>query len=74
MEQKEEVQDFLAVIEKGRLLTVYTVASRLKVSPSTIYRLIDEGKLKAIRLSPRNLRVSEQSLKAYIEKINSEMA
>ena len=67
-----ENHDWFKLIQTEKLLTVYTVADRLKVSPSTIYRLIDEGKLKAVRLSERNVRVPESSLTAYLERLNRE--
>lgn len=67
-----ESQDWLKLIQNEKLLTVYAVAARLKVSPSTVYRLIDEGKLKAIRLSPRTIKVLESSVIEYLERLNRE--
>jgi len=36
---------------KGRLLTVREVAKRLRVCPSTVYKLCAEGKLAHVRVS-----------------------
>lgn len=53
--------------EEGiRLLTVAEVASVMRVSRMTVYRLIRRGQLKAIRVG-RNYRVREQDLREYLE-------
>lgn len=51
---------------EGRLLTVSQVADRLSCSRSWVYRLIDEGRLKAIRIGSRKgLRATEKSVADY---------
>lgn len=52
--------------ELARLLTVAEVASVMRVSRMTVYRLIRRGQLKAIRVG-RNYRVREEDLRAYLE-------
>ena len=52
--------------ELARLLTVAEVATLMRVSRMTVYRLIRRGQLKAIRVG-RNYRVREQDLTAYLE-------
>jgi excisionase family DNA binding protein len=49
-----------------QLLTLQQVADRLQVSMSTVRRLVDSGKLKAVRIG-RNLRVRPEDLAVYIE-------
>ncbi len=49
-----------------RLLTVPEVATVMRVSRMTVYRLIRRGQLKAIRVG-RNYRVREQDLNEYLE-------
>src|SRR5713101_2596372 len=49
-----------------RLLTVAEVASVMRVSRMTVYRLIRRGQLKAIRVG-RNYRVREEDLNEYLE-------
>jgi excisionase family DNA binding protein len=49
-----------------RLLTVAEVASVMRVSRMTVYRLIRRGQLKAIRVG-RNYRVRENDLDEYLE-------
>ena len=51
----------------GRLLFVSTVAQRLNCSKQYVYTLIETGKLKAIRLGPRGLRVSEDALFEFVK-------
>lgn len=69
MKQTEKL-DWLKLIQSEKLLTVQVVANRLKMSVSTVYRVIDGGKLKAIRLSERNIRVLESSLIGYLRSLN----
>ena len=50
------------------MLKVQEVANRLSVSAQTVYRLIDNGELPAIRVGRHRLRVEEQALERFIEK------
>lgn len=45
--------------------TVKEVAQALKVSPITIYRMVDDGRLKAVRVG-RLLRFTPVDLKAFL--------
>lgn len=54
-------------MSQDQLLTLQQVADRLQVSMSTVRRLVDAGKLKAIRIG-RNLRVRPEDIAAYIEE------
>jgi excisionase family DNA binding protein len=49
-----------------RLLTVAEVASVMRVSRMTVYRLIRRAQLKAIRVG-RNYRVRQVDLDSYLE-------
>lgn len=48
------------------------VARELEMSKDGIYKLIQRGKLKAIRVSERNIRVSEVALDAYRRRVSGE--
>ena len=48
------------------LLTKKEVASRLNVSSQTVERLIKNGKLKKITLSPQLVRISSLSVDNYL--------
>jgi len=48
------------------MLDVNTVAGRLNVSPSMVYQLIAQGRLSAIRLGIRALRIPEKALDEYV--------
>lgn len=50
----------------SRLLTVAEVATVMRVSRMTVYRLIRRGQLQAIRVG-RNYRVREDDLAAYLD-------
>jgi len=50
-----------------RLLEVHEVAFVLKCSQETVFRLIRGGKLPAIRLGTRNVRVHPHDLQALID-------
>lgn len=50
----------------GALMTVAEVASALRVSKMTIYRLIRNGELAALRVG-RSFRVPEPEFRAYLD-------
>ena len=49
-----------------QLLTPKEVATRLKVSPRTVYSWIAEGRLEAVHLSERVTRVPEEAVRALV--------
>lgn len=50
---------------QARFMTVSEVAAMLRVSPMTVYRLINAGELPAVRIG-RSFRVREQDLDRYL--------
>jgi excisionase family DNA binding protein len=50
-----------------RFYTAPEVAKILRVKKAYVYELVITGKLKAIRLSERRLRIPEEALKDYLE-------
>lgn len=52
---------------EARLLRVRVVAEFLAVSNMTVYRLIRDGKLKAVRVG-HGWRISEADLAGFLEK------
>lgn len=55
---------------EGRLLNVAQVADVLTCSRSWVYRLIGDGRLKALRIgSRRGLRVTEKSVWDYMKDV-----
>ena len=57
----------LTPVNTSPMLTVTAVAERLQVSERTIRRWIDDGQLKAYRLS-RAIRVSENDLQSFLAR------
>ena len=55
------------VIQESRLLRVKEVADALSVSNMTIYLLIRDGELSAVRVG-HGWRISEGDLTAYLER------
>ena len=51
----------------NHLLTVGEVAEKLRLGPRTVYRLIEAGKLKAIKISRKAYRVSEKELIRFLK-------
>jgi excisionase family DNA binding protein len=51
-------------------LTVAQVADVLGMSPSGVHKLIQRGKLPALRLSERGTRVARWALDAYVDALN----
>jgi len=50
-------------------LQPWRVAKYLDCSRKHVYQLVAEGKLEAIKLGPRAIRISEISLRGFIEKM-----
>lgn len=48
-----------------KLLTVDEIATLMRVSKMTVYRLIHSGELEAIRIG-RSFRVAEQTVSGYL--------
>lgn len=63
-------------IEKSldtELFTVKDVAKMLKISEGSIYRLIKEKRLKAIKITPKaGIRITKEDLLAYIQEQKNE--
>ncbi len=51
-----------------KLFNVEETAKILRVSPRQVWRYIESGKLKVIRLSPRILRFTEKNIEDFIKK------
>jgi excisionase family DNA binding protein len=51
-----------------KYLYVNSVAKRFNCSKKHIYKLIQDGEIKAIRLGTRALRITESSLKQFLEE------
>ncbi len=51
-----------------RLLYIHKVAKLLDCSRPMVYELIYDGKLKAIRIGKRGLRISQTSLCDFLEE------
>ena len=58
MEPKEKIQD--------RYLTVSRVAEILGCTERYVYEMVKEGRLKALRLGIRAIRISEGSLTEFV--------
>jgi len=56
-----------------RFLTVAEVASAMRVSKMTVYRLVHSGELPAVRVG-RSFRVPEQAVHDYLDKAFVETA
>ena len=54
-------------LPRSELLRVKKVACVMDVTPKRVYNLIMEGKLEAVKLGPRQTRVTRQSLVRYIK-------
>lgn len=53
---------YLSKIKETEFLTVPEVAKLLRLSKATIYRLIKEGNLKAVRFSQRSTRIKRSEI------------
>jgi len=55
------------VPSEDRLLTVREVAARMRVSNMTVYRLIQAGDLRAVRVG-RNYRLRQGDVDSYLSR------
>jgi excisionase family DNA binding protein len=61
-----DIQEMLCPHEqKDQLLTVYEVRDRLRVSTPTVHRMLDDGRLKRIKIG-RSVRIPASSVDALI--------
>jgi excisionase family DNA binding protein len=51
-----------------KLLTPKQVAERLGVCRASVWRYIRKGKLKAIKYTARNFRITEKDLNQFLKK------
>jgi excisionase family DNA binding protein len=51
--------------ERARFLTVAEVADLLRVSSMTVYRLIEAGDLRALRVG-KSFRINEEDLESFL--------
>ncbi len=58
--------------EEVRFLTVAEVASIMRVSKMTVYRMVHSGVLPAIRVG-RSCRVPERSVREYVDEMGSRL-
>jgi len=54
-------------ISEVKFLTIAEVASVMRVSKMTVYRLVHSGELPAVRVG-RSFRVSEEDVNEYLRK------
>ena len=54
-------------ISEGKFLTVAEVAATMRVSKMTVYRLVHNGDLPAVRVG-RSFRVTEDDVNEYLRK------
>jgi len=52
----------------GKLLTPKQVAERLGVCRESVWRYIRKGKLKAIKYTARNFRITEKDLNDFLKR------
>ena len=54
-------------LSEVRFLTIAEVASAMRVSKMTVYRLVHSGELPAVRVG-RSFRVPEQAVQSYLQE------
>lgn len=51
-----------------KFYTAPEVAKMLRVRKAYVYELVAQGRLRALKLSERRLRISEEALREFLEK------
>lgn len=60
-------------IQTPRLLALTEVSLQTSLSRSTLYREIDAGRLKVVKIG-KSVRVTDQSLRDYISSLSGDSA
>lgn len=55
-----------------QLWRVYRVAKLLDVSKKRIYQMVREGKISAVKLGPRSMRITTESIDDFISRSTKE--
>ena len=55
------------------LLTVHEVAEQLRVSSAAVYGLIRRGRLRAIHVTPKSVRIREEDLERFVDPAGPEL-
>mgnify|MGYP006921394865 FL=1 len=50
----------------NKMLSIYEASEMLKVSERTVYRMIEQGKIGVIRITPKNLAIPEDDIQNYL--------
>ncbi|MDK2888418.1 MAG: hypothetical protein PWP72_1296 [Thermoanaerobacter sp.] len=57
-----------------KFYTAPEVAKMLRVRKAYVYELVAQGRLKALKLSERRLRISEEALREFLKKEEGRVA
>ena len=49
-----------------QLCRVWKVAKELDVSKKRVYQMVQEGKIEAVRLGPRSMRITRESIDTFV--------
>lgn len=64
--QQDEPDQVSGIADQIQFLTVAEVASLMRVSKMTVYRLVHSGELPAVRVG-KSFRVPEKAVHAYLQ-------
>ena len=57
----------LTLANQGELLSIDQLCERLFISPTTAYKLLQSGKIKAFKLGTR--KIPEENVRKYIQEM-----
>ncbi len=61
----------MTIQNTNKMLTPEEVASKLRIHKLTVMRLIKTGKLNAVKIGYRTIRISEESLESYLQDLET---
>ena len=68
MHSKHGLNIYKEVVTLATLITVKQAAEQMQVSTKTIFRRIEDGSIKAIRLGNKIVRIEQAELDRYISE------
>jgi excisionase family DNA binding protein len=65
---KDEFLEILEFLQEEQLFTVEEVAKLIHISTKSVYHAIRTGRLAAVKLGPRSLRVQSSNLAEFLKQ------
>jgi excisionase family DNA binding protein len=66
LERLQELEETVATLQPGRLLTVPEAANDLRLAVSSVWAMVKSGELESIVIGQKSRRIERAALDAYV--------